>query len=72
MYVLSRFTKHTGLKWDTEKTMKENSDETIIAIIEDRQNYFLFPREILCFKIFWAKVAKPHIFYKTTVVAAEK
>jgi len=27
--------------------MKENSDETITAIIEDRQNYFLFPRETL-------------------------
>jgi len=27
--------------------MEKNSDETIAAIIEDRQNYFLFPRENL-------------------------
>jgi len=27
--------------------MKENRDETIVAIIEDRQNYFLFPQETL-------------------------
>jgi len=30
--------------------MKENSDETITAIIED-QNYFLFPRETLNFML---------------------
>jgi len=27
--------------------MEENNDETITAIIEDRQNCFLFPRETL-------------------------
>jgi len=27
--------------------MEENSDETIIPIIKDWQNYFLFPRKIL-------------------------
>jgi len=32
--------------------MEENSDETIAAIIEYRQNYFLFPQETesLCLK----------------------
>jgi len=31
--------------------MEENSDKTITAIIEERQNYFLFPRETLKFML---------------------
>jgi len=55
--------------------MEENRDETITAITEDQQNDFLLSArdfESLCFKILRVKVAKPHIFYKTTVVVAKK
>jgi len=48
-----------------------------ISVIEDRQNYFLFSWETL--KIYTsqsniprAKVARLHIFYKTTVVVTKK
>jgi len=48
-------------------------NEKTTAIIEDRQNYFLFPRKT--WKVYaqkFSEVAKPHIFYKAIIVAAKK
>jgi len=65
------FTKHGfEVRYQKKQTiMEKNNDKTII---EDRQNYFLFPQKILkiyALKISRAKVAKPHVFYKAVVVA---